>query len=167
MSQTSPQKTTDILTGSQDEITDKIVAKIWKLINRDYSAPIVKQLAQSLKKGNKFDTIKSVYDYVWQNFPYKADPQGIEHLTAPVHILSGVQTQYMDCDEMVTLICSLLKANGINCLIKTIAWRKHSYTHVVCEAEFESGKWIVLDATRKAQGFGGQELKVIREKRYK
>lgn len=151
--------------GSQDEITDTIVKKMWQLINRDVNDSEISKVAKSLKATNIYDTIKNVFNYVRKNYHYKSDPEGIEHITAPAHIIRG-DAPYMDCDELVNITACLLLNLKIPVLIKTIAWRMYAYTHVVLEAELEANKWIVLDPTR-SDGFGYQELKVIREKRYK
>lgn len=158
-------KNIEIATGTQDEITDKIVKTMWRLIKRDISDLEIKNAANTLKQASRYDSIKAVFDFVRKNYKYKSDPAGIEHITAPRHIIRG-DAPYMDCDELVTISCCLLLAMGIPCLIKTIAWRKQIYTHVVLEAQLQDNKWIVLDPTR-SDGFGNQVRTVFREKRYK
>jgi len=152
-------------TGTNDQITDQIVREMWRLIRRDARNPKVISIAKSLKRERRYETLKSVFNYVRSNFPYKSDPPGIEHLTAPIHTLEG-NAPYMDCDELVMVTSALLSAINVPVLIKTIAWRKWEYTHVVLEAEVERLKWMVIDATR-ADGLGNQERNIIREKRYK
>lgn len=152
-------------TGTNDQITDQIVREMWRLIKRDYKTTEIKEAALKLKKPSRLETIKQVFDFVRENYKYKADPPGIEHLTAPIHIIKN-NYEYMDCDELVMISSALLMALGIPVLIKTIAWRKYAYTHVVLEAQLSDDRWIVFDATRE-DGFGNQERKVIREKRYK
>lgn len=151
--------------GTQDEITDEIVRQMWRLIRRDKKHTKIVSKANELKQKSRYETIKSIFEYVRNNYSYKPDPAGVEHLTAPIHIIEG-NAPYMDCDELIIITVSLLQALNIPCLIKTIAWRKKEYTHVVCEVQLNENEWIVLDPTR-ADGFGNQERKVIREKRYK
>lgn len=152
-------------TGTPDEITDTIVAKMWELIKRDVRDTEILKVANSLKKSSRDETLESVFNYVTGRFPYKSDPPGIEHLTAPRHIIRG-EAPFMDCDELVIITATLLRALKIPVLIKTIAWRKDVFTHVVLEAQYNEKAWIVLDPTRK-DGFGRQIMNVKREKRYK
>lgn len=152
-------------TGTSDEITDQIVKKMLELIRRDAKAPEITKVAETLKKPSRMETLSAVFDYIRSRFPYKSDPPGIEHLTAPVHIING-DAPYMDCDELVTITCCLLKSMKIPCLVKVIAWRKPAYTHVVLEAQLTEQHWLVMDPTR-FDGFGNQVRTVIKEKRYK
>lgn len=162
---TAQKKYSKIATGTNDQITDKIVSEMWRLIKRDYKHPKIVAKAKELRMESRWDTLEAVFNFVHDSYPYKSDPADEEHLTAPIHIIEG-NAPYMDCDELVIITCALLKAMNIPVLIKVIAWRKQEFTHVVCEAQLNENKWLVMDLTR-SDGFGNQEKKVIREKRYK
>lgn len=152
--------------GSGDSAIDKTVRKMWQLINRDVKNPDVLSKAKSLQGKSKEQTVKNIFDYVVNTFQYRSDPEGIEHFTAPVHLINKKFSKHLDCDDMVGILCALLTASKIPCRIKVIAWRRHDFTHVIAEAKY-NGSWLDLDAVQGANGFGHTVEKIIRKKIYR
>lgn len=152
--------------GSGDRAINKTVKNMWRLINRDKSSPIVLSKAKELRGKTTLQTIKNVYRYVANNFDYKSDPPGVEHFTAPKHLIAGRFKKYLDCDDMVGILAALLLANDIPVQLKTIAWRRFDYTHIILLAKYKN-MWIPLDPVQGNSGFGDQIKKVIREKKYR
>lgn len=144
------------------------IAEMKRLVLRDAKNPKVIKLASSLKGDNDIATIYNIYTHVWKNFKYKSDPDDSEFVTAPIHIINDNSPyDYNDCDDLSSVLaCLLLAANsGFRPSFKTIAWRKHAYTHVYCECYVPSLKGdIPLDPVMKEKGFGNERPKVIRKK---
>ncbi len=136
---------------SHDGIIDKIVSEMYRLINRDRLDEVIILKARELKGKTTDESIKNIYNYVVRLVPYKLDPEGIEQLTAPIHLVNG-NKKGEDCDGMVMIISVLLSALGIKNRIKVISWRALEFTHVVLEA-YNGNRWIELDATMKASGY--------------
>lgn len=143
---------------------DQIVKEMWRLINKDTNSPEIKRIAQQVQRNDTLETTKAAYEYVWKNYRYVPDPPDAEHLTAPRHMASG-KRPFEDCDGLVMVLAAILQTLKIPVRVKTIAWRKHDYTHVIAEFKYKNS-WIPLDPTRKADGFGNQVRTVIREKIY-
>jgi|GEM_PF-5750999 len=129
--------------NNNDVITRQIVKEMWRLITRDEKDEIAIKLARSLRKSTHEKTAQSVFDWIKNNVPYKADPEGIEHLTAPIRLIDGTRDGE-DCDGMIMLGVCLLRILGIPARIVTIAWRKHEFTHVVAQVKIK-GKWEWFD----------------------
>lgn len=142
---------------------DQTVAEMWRLVNRDVNNENIKKLVSELKKENKEQTAKNIFNYVWKNHKYKQDPIDAEQITAPLQMING-ENPNEDCDGLVTLLVCLLLAAGIEARIKVIAWRRYEFTHVVAEAKI-NGNWIILDPTFKSVGWGNTH-KIIRFKNY-
>ena len=136
---------------------------MWNYALRDVNEPLVKQLVSELKGKNKLDTIKNIYDWVWQNVDYKLDPPENEMVTSPIHFVNG-NMRTGDCDCMTTLLVCLLESAGFDSAIKVIAWRVPDYTHVFAEVWYNNN-WLTLDPTLKQKGFGQQDKKIQRFKR--
>ena len=147
-----------------DKGIDQTVEAMWRLINRDLKDEILIKKARELRGTDELETIKNTFDYVIKSFRYVPDPDDVELVTAPIYMING-KRPYGDCDDLVTVLVALLTANKIPCRIKVIAWRRYDYTHVICEVKYKN-YWIPLDPVKKADGFGNQVRKVIREKRY-
>lgn len=130
-----------------------IVHAMWELVNQDYTHIDINNIAKTLRGNTNYETIKNTFNYVVDNYKYKSDPPDREHLSAPRHIVNK-RNKYQDCDELVILLCALLKANSIPCAMMTIAWRVDEYTHVVALASYNSS-WVILDPTKGRSGFGG------------
>ena len=136
---------------------------MWNYALRDTKETLVKKLVRQLKGKNDHETIRNIYNWVWQNVEYKLDPADREMITSPIHYVNG-NRRTGDCDCMTTLLVCLLETAGFDCAIKVIAWRIYDYTHVYAEVWY-NGKWQTLDPTLKANGFGKQDKKIKRFKR--
>ncbi len=143
---------------------DETIAKMWDLILRDAKNAKLKSIAKSLIANNDTATAKNIFDYVRKNFLYRSDPPGIEHFTAPIHLIEKRFSKYLDCDDLVGILTALALAAGIPARIKTIAWRRYEFTHVIAEFLL-NGFWLPIDAVR-SDGFGNTHKKIIRTKIY-
>ena len=103
---------------------------MWKYINRDYNKPQIKATAKRLTGRSSEVTLKNIYSHVIKKVPYVPDPVEYEQLTAPIHIETGAKIGE-DCDGQVMYLVALLQAAGVPARIKTIAWRKKLFTHVI------------------------------------
>ena len=139
---------------------DQTVREMWRLINRDVSNPDVKAIAAKLKGSDDIATAKNVFNYTWKNFKYRSDPDGVEHFTAPVHLLNKEFSKYLDCDDLVGIVAVLLLACKVPVRLKTIQWRRNDFTHIICDFYYK-GYWIPLDPVKKSDGFGNQITQAI------
>jgi transglutaminase-like putative cysteine protease len=53
-----------------------------------------------------------------------------------------------DCDDKVTLLCSLLTVAGYNSRFVAGGYAPDDFAHVWCEAEL-NGQWVALDPTKE------------------
>jgi hypothetical protein len=134
---------------------DQTVREIWRLVNRDIKDKRVQSVAKKLQSTTDLETAQKTFKYVWSNFPYKSDPDGIEHFTAPVYLIKKEFTKHLDCDDLVGILAALLLANKIPVRIKTIQWRRNDFTHVILDAKIGE-YWIPMDPVKKGSGFGNQ-----------
>jgi hypothetical protein len=134
---------------------DQTVSEIWRLVNRDINDSRVQKYAKKLVGTTDLETAKKTFSFVWKNYPYKSDPAGVEHFTAPVYLLKKEFTKHLDCDDLVGILAALLLANKIPVRIKVIQWRRNDFTHVVLDAKIGE-YWIPLDPVKKGSGFGSQ-----------
>jgi hypothetical protein len=140
------------------------VQYMWNYALRDANTPLAKAKVRELKSKSKIDTIKNIYDWVWQTVSYKFDPPDYEMVTSPIHYLNG-NLNTGDCDCMTTLLVCLLETAGFDSAITIIQWRVDEYTHVFAEVWYD-GDWFLLDPTLKAAGFGWQDKKIRKYKRF-
>lgn len=139
---------------------DQTVSEMWRLVNRDVKNPSVRKIASSLKGSDEIETAKNCFNYTWKNFEYKSDPEGIEHFTAPVYLLSKEFSKHLDCDDLVGILAVLLLANNIPVRFKTIQWRRNDFTHIILDFKY-GNSWIPCDPVKKSDGFGNQIIEAI------
>lgn len=162
--------TRDLLPG--DAGVEQTVWHMARLAKRDASNPTIIAIAKKHKKKTDIDTFKSLFDYVYTNYPYVSDPDRKEFVSAPIEIINK-SAQYCDCDDLTTLLCSLLIALKYKVVIKTIAWDKERcdsdscpFSHVYLMVEFD-GKYMPLDPVKEQEGFGAEQAPVFRAKNWK
>lgn len=157
-----PKKEHTVTLKDGDEgVVTQTVPKMIELGLRDSKDPFVVSVAKSKEGKTDIETVQNIYEFVYKNFPYEADPKTAEYVTAPIHLLN-MDYEYCDCDDMTTLLIALLAALDFEVVVKTIAWDKARctptdcpFTHVylVCYIPSLDG-FIALDAVQKAKGFG-------------
>jgi hypothetical protein len=98
------------------------------VVNQNYSSAFVQQLTKALNPtGNKLDFMRRLFDYVCRNVRYELDPQGREKVFKPSTTVANGKG---DCKKMTVLIASVLKAAGIEPLLKHVYYSGENYTHV-------------------------------------
>lgn len=119
------------------ELTDTI-NEIVKTINNEYGNSFIKLCVLKLgANGNTYQFIKNVFDYVCRNVDYKLDGNewdAVQQKMVPHEVVNRPQTTVVnkigDCKKMTVLIASILKAAGINVLIKHVYYMDKPFTHV-------------------------------------
>lgn len=173
MSVENPKRVERPLKSGDAGVNDTVHDAIIRLARRDAKSADVKALAKKLKEDSDIETIYAVYTYVWKKFPYINDPAGEEHVTAPALALNG-KAEYMDCDDLTTLLLSLLLALGYECAIIVISWDRERcdgsfcpFTHVFLMVDCPgTDGYIPLDPVKKEKGFGFAYAPIIRRKLY-
>ena len=163
--------TRDLLEG--DDGVEQTVWHMARLAKRDSTNKIITTIANKYKKSTDIDTIKALFDYVYTTYLYVSDPDRKEFVSAPVEIVNKSAT-YCDCDDLTTLLCSLLIALKYKVVIKTIAWDKERcdshncpFSHVYLMVLINNKYYTPLDPVKEKEGFGAEQAPVFRAKIWK
>lgn len=114
-------------TGSKDMRVRRAAEQIvWGIPGKDYLSEML-----------------AITRWVEHNVAYRKDVQDIETVQHPAVVL---ESRAGDCDDMSSLIASLLLSIGHRVAFVTVGFGKGDYSHVFCQAlDQRSGTWIVLD----------------------
>lgn len=153
--------------GTGDAAAKTTVRDMCRLAARDSAHPLVRSLAQRLKKGKSDrEAVRSALEHVVKAVPYKSDPVGVEWVVAPIYSLGLVKPtgevakrfrKGGDCDDQATALGALLLAMGYRAKMKIIAWRIHDYTHVYVVAILPDGTRIPCDCVMGNWGFNREK----------
>ncbi len=128
-----------------------------RLTLRDAKELQMRQTVGELKADTDTKTIENIYNFVWQNWRYKSDPDTEEHLTAPIHLLNNCGKlfgcKHVDCDDYSMLLACLLTAAGYSVAFRVLSWRNKNFTHVYVMVDVPSqNAWMPLDPVLKSKG---------------
>jgi len=88
--------------------------------------------------------IRAIHRYVQTDFQYLRDPVGIETVRTP-EVTMGLGMG--DCDDLVTLTCTLLEVAGHPCRFAALRFGDNlDFSHVVAETRV-GPRWIGLEVT--------------------
>jgi transglutaminase-like putative cysteine protease len=126
--------------------------KLMRSLVRLYkSNPYIRDFAGNLVKGLPgkawFSEIRAIFSYVQTNIRYTQDINGVETLQTPTATLG---LGYGDCDDMCTLLCSLLEAVGHPTAFIAVGFEPGEYEHVyvlTMAGDDPNRQWISLDPT--------------------
>jgi hypothetical protein len=144
-----------IKSNTHDGLIDQIIDKIKSIDRLATDNPVVLKKAKELRGKSDSETLKNCFQYVHRTVAYCDDPAGTEHITSPWLLISGQKT-CEDCESMVLLLSSLLRANGIKTQYMVLSWKDPKdlrFSHIVLQAQ-NGGSWITLDPTMKEAGYG-------------
>ena len=135
-----------------------------RLVLRDAKEKQIKDKVRELTGTSDVETVTNIYNFVWQNWRYKKDPDTEEHLTAPIHLLNNCDKlfgcKHVDCDDYSMLLSCLLEAAGFRTGFRVLSWRNKNFTHVYNVVMIPSLGWTPLDAVMKEKGlFNEKERK--------
>lgn len=88
--------------------------------------------------------VEALFNFVRNNVRYVRDINRVETVQTPVKTL---EYSAGDCDDMVTLLSSLLEAIGYETRFVAMGLRPGHFQHVFLEAQLPSGEWMALDPT--------------------
>lgn len=122
--------------------------KIMRRIVREYKRdPALLFLARDLTRGvtakDWIAEIRTIFDFVRGTIRYTLDPNEIETLFTPDKLL---QHGSGDCDDMATLLATLLESAGHPTRFCAVGERAGDLTHVYVETRV-GDTWISLDPT--------------------
>lgn len=139
-----------------------------RLALRDSTNKTIVAIAKKHKKDNDIDTLKSLFDYVYKTYAYESDPLKKEFVSSPIEIVNKT-AKYCDCDDLTTLLCSLLIALKYKVVIKTIAWDEERcdsnscpFSHVYMMVLIDGKYYMPLDPVKESEGFGAEQAPVFR-----
>lgn len=108
-----------------------------------------KTLANSLRRSNKMDTLKAVFDFL-KTIHYKVDPVGVQVVPAPSKVLTDNQT---DCKGLSIMTHGILTNLGFEHSIKFAKYKNsdtpNEFTHVYCTVPINykrGASYITIDA---------------------
>ena len=130
---------------------------ILNFVNKYSSDPFVVQFASDLQpSGDKEQFIKRLFNYICQNGYYKLDEDGEEEVWTPAKTIrtrnSAGKFQY-DCKKITILIGSILKAAGIDPVLKHVYYTDDKggykdYTHIYIIVPYpDMQHYITVDPT--------------------
>ena len=152
---------------------DDTVHMICKIIKNNHNQ--VSDLANFLEKSTRFQTLESIWNFVFNHIQYKNDKKGVEQLSTPARIWLNRSTPNTpsDCDDHTIFVGSLLYCLGIPFTIRIAGYEGKPFSHVYivsgnvcidtvlhrfnCEAEYSSKKDTKMQI-ETLQGYGGQDL---------
>lgn len=103
------------------------------------------RLVRNLQGKAWFDEIRIVFDFVRSNIRYTQDINGVETLQTP---LATLELGIGDCDDMCTLLASLLEAIGHPTAFIAVGFELDVYEHVYLLTKIaDSDSWLSLDPT--------------------
>lgn len=114
----------------------------------------VEQATKGLVPGDYASEVLAIFYYVTANVRYLRDMHGIEYLQEPRHLL---KSKAGDCDDMATLIASMLMAAGNRARFAVVGFKKGTLSHVLTQVLVPGTGWVTLDPVprRKAQQMMG------------
>src|SRR5205807_686257 len=145
------------------------IAKMSELVDQGKASAAVR--AQALTILNRarvraFDpeaAARAIYSWVLRSIVFTPDPvgkEGVQTAEWTLHYRRG------DCDCISVLLCALLESVGIRCRFITVATDPRNpdlFSHVYPEA-WIGGKWVSVDAARRAPAFGRSPSRVFRKR---
>jgi len=173
--------------GHGDDAIFTTLQHMKRLARRDARTPDVGVVASRIRTDCKkmyahdealYQTmlIKAAFTWVVDHITYKfdheavttykdvANPKSVEFLIAPRHLITIGEG---DCDDMSTMLASILLALKIPVKFKIIAHKTRSYSHVYCEAYIEAiNRWIPVDPVMGRDGWANEKGDVIRKNTY-
>jgi len=114
----------------QEGGVNETVAQMAKIIREHHQE--LKDLAKTLEKTSKFETCKSVWNFIFPHIQYKRDKQGVEQLCTPARIWQNRNTPNTptDCDDHSIFIGALLYCLGIPFTIRIAGYDGKPFSHV-------------------------------------
>lgn len=86
---------------------------------------------------------KTIHNWVRDNIKYTPDVSGLESLQEP---LITLKNRFGDCDDMVILLCSMLKSIGFDVGVVGVNAGGEDFNHVYSVIRTDNG-WIFSDTT--------------------
>lgn len=110
---------------------------------RHFALDLISDLEPKDYKGE----IKRIHAFVRDSIRYVQDITDTETLTSPNVMLKIRQG---DCDDKVTLLCTLLESIGIPTRMVAVAFRFGEFEHVLAEAKMKD-RWFALETTEPVE----------------
>ena len=113
---------------------------------REFTATLVDNVAPKDFVGEA----QTVFYFVQNNVRYVQDINEVETLYVPSNLLTRIingGAVFGDCDDMVTLLCSMLESIGHPCRLVAISTEgPEDFSHVIAQTKI-ADTWISMDAT--------------------
>ena len=155
----SPAAITMPLSGG-DQGTIETIAQMCRLVDEGSRDPEINRAALGIVQAARVPQFQfeaerqAIYRWVRRNIRFFRDIDGKETLRAARETMA---VRGGDCDDFTILICALLKTIGQRVRIVTISSNHRApetFSHVFPEVRNERGRWIPVDAARKAPRYG-------------
>lgn len=176
--------TRDIGTG--DTAIRATLEHMKRLARRDAKTPDIKVVVEKIRSEAepfrddpiryRYELARAAFRWVVDNIDYRydhehindhvtvADPMNTEFVMAPKHLVTIGQG---DCDDMSTILASLLGAMGFSVQFKVIAHKSRHYSHVYLEGLVPNADgqevWMPMDPVLGYDGWGWEKPDIIRK----
>ncbi len=87
--------------------------------------------------------LSALLSYVQNEIRYTQDVNEVEVLQTPVHLL---ETRQGDCDDMSTLLATLLEAAGYSAKFVAVGFDRENLSHVLVAVRY-GADWMPLEST--------------------
>ena len=143
-----------------DQGTVETIAQMCRLVDEGSRDPEINRAAIAIVQGSRVPQFafeaerQAIYRWVRRNIRFFRDIDGKETLRSARETMA---VRGGDCDDFTILICALLKTIGQRVRIVTISSNPRApetFSHVFPEVRNERGRWIPVDAARKAPRYG-------------
>ena len=119
------------------------------IVRKSKADPVVIQTARNLTAHlapkNWQGEIAALFSFVRDRIRYVLDPNDVETLSSPRHLLKN---RSGDCDDLVTLLAALLEAIGHPTRFVAVGFQPGALTHVYLETK-AGDAWIALETTEQ------------------
>lgn len=137
---------------------------------------------RNVKPNDKWAEAVAVHKFVRDNTRYTNDPDGMEFLQTPLHVLQQIEANInadgkleqmpaLDCDDSTMLSLSLLKSIGFSVALKAISTQpdrsfNHVYGLVEITTQSHSGnlirKYLPIDCVKRDKPFAWETHQITR-----
>jgi transglutaminase-like putative cysteine protease len=158
--------------GQGDDAIKLTVAEMQRIIDVSSKNPYVREWARYILDGvavnDKYNEAVSMHNFVRDNIRYTRDPHGWEYVQTPPLLLAAIK-EYLagraprpigDCDDMTTLVLSLMRSVGFPVMIKVVGYGQY-FSHVYGLVNIKN-KWYVTDTVRPDRSFNWEAGNVTR-----
>ena len=140
----------------KDVDLDDVIREMQRMLREGIASPAVRRLAEQVRSSDNEKTIRAVFDFVRNTFPYAPDPYKFERFINPNRVAEDYyagQIHSLDCDDFALLTAAILGSIGYRVRIAILAIESNEFDHATAQVYFR-GEWFSLDTSSKDTPMG-------------